>query len=103
VLEDMAAHARVQGRLQIQRYLGRALPLVPYGPGASVAHVVGSCQGGGYEWHAAQSAAPMRRGNTAIELDADGKVTRLTAVYDAGLLSYPTYQSLVLASAEAPL
>ena len=45
----------------------------------------------------------MRRGNAAIELDASGKVTRLTAVYDAGLLSYPTYQSLVLTSAEAPL
>jgi len=103
VLEDMAAHARVQGQLQIQRYLSRALPIVPYGVGASVAHVVGSRQGGGYEWHAAPSAAPMRRGNTAIELDASGQVTRLTAVYDAGLLSYPTYQSLVLTSAEAPL
>ena len=102
VLEDMAAHAPVQGQLQIQRYLSRALPLVPYGTGASVAHVVGSAQGGGYEWHAAASAAPMRRGNTAIELDATGKVTRLTAVYDSGLLAYPTYQSLVLASAKGP-
>lgn len=101
-LSDMAAHSRVQGQLQIQRYLTRALPLVPYGPGASVAHVVGGRQGGGYEWHAAASAAPMRRGNTAIELDGDGKVSRLTVVYDSGLLSYPAYQSLVMLAAEAP-
>ena len=52
---------------------------------------------------AAATALFMRRGNTAIELDPTGKITRLTAVYDAGLLTYPAYQSLVLASAEAPL
>jgi len=98
----MAAHSRVQGHLQIQRYLTRALPIVPYGPGASVAHVVGGRMGGGYEWHAAPSASPMRRGNTAIELDGDGKVSRLTVVYDSGLITYPAYQALVMAAAEAP-
>jgi hypothetical protein len=101
VLEDMAAHSRVQGQLQIGRYLTRALPTVPYGAGASIAHVVGSREGGGYEWHAAASATPMRRGNTAIELDNDGKVSRLTVVYDSGLLTYPAYQSLVMLAAEA--
>lgn len=101
VIEDMAAHTRVRGQLQIQRYLTRALSTLPYGAGATVAHVEGSDRGGGYEWHAAPSASPMRRGHTAVELDADGKVTRLTTVYDTALLPYATYQSLVLLGAES--
>lgn len=101
VYEDMAAHTRLVGQLQIQRYLTRALSSVPYGVGASVAHVVGGARGGGYEWHAAPSAAPMRRGNTALELDAAGKITRLTTVYDSGLFPYARYQQLVLLGAEA--
>ncbi|HEX5420835.1 MAG TPA: nuclear transport factor 2 family protein [Gammaproteobacteria bacterium] len=98
--EDMAAHTRLVGRLQIERYLSRALSQVPYGKGASVAHVVGSDQGGGYEWHASPSAAPLRRGNAALELDADGKITRFTTVYDSGLFSYEKYKQLVLLGAE---
>lgn len=101
VYEDMAAHTRVIGRLQIGRYLARALPKVPYGPGASVAHVVGGDLGGGYEWHAAPSSAPMRRGNTALELDADGKISRLTTIYDSGLFPYERYRELVLLGAES--
>jgi hypothetical protein len=103
VYEDMAAHTRIVGQLQIQRYLSRALGAVPYGTGASVAHVVGGDLGGGYEWHAAASAAPMRRGNTALELDAEGKITRLTTVYDAGLFPDDKYRALVLLGAEAPV
>jgi hypothetical protein len=98
--EDMAAHTRLVGRLQIERYLSRALSQVPYGEGASVAHVVGSDQGGGYEWKASPSAAPMRRGNTALELDGDGKITRFTTVYYSGLFSYDKYKQLVLLGAE---
>ncbi len=101
VYEDMAAHTRVLGQLQIGRYLARALPHVPYGPGASVAHVVGGDKGGGYEWHAAPAAAPMRRGNTELELDADGKITRFVTVYDSGLLSDEEYRGLVLLAGEA--
>ncbi len=100
VYEDMAAHTRLVGQLQIGRYLRRALAEVPYGRGASVAHVVGGKMGGGYEWHAAPSAAPMRRGNTALELDADGKITRFTTIYDSGLLPYDRYRALVLLAAE---
>jgi hypothetical protein len=102
VYEDMAAHTRVVGQLQIQRYLSRALGTIPYGAGASIAHVVGGDLGGGYEWNAAPSAAPMRRGNTALELDAEGKITRLTTVYDSGLFPYDKYRELVLLGAEAP-
>jgi hypothetical protein len=45
----------------------------------------------------------MRRGHTCIELDRSGKISRLTAIYDSSLLSYPAYQSLVGLAAEAPL
>jgi hypothetical protein len=103
VHEDMATHARVCGRLQAQRYYTRALGQLPYGPGAALVHAEGGRQGGGYEWSAAPHATPMRRGHTCIELDQDGKISRLTAVYDSSLLSYHAYQSLVGVAAEAPL
>lgn len=103
VHEDMAAHTRLRGQLQVQRYYTRALSQLPYGPGASLVHVDGSRQGGGYEWAAAPIASPMRRGHTALELDETGKISRLTAVYDSSLLSYQAYQNLVGLAAEAPL
>jgi hypothetical protein len=103
VHEDMAAHTRVRGQLQIQRYYTRALASLPYGPGAELAHVEGSALGGGYEWHASSVAAPMRRGHTALELGADGLISRVTVVYDSALLTYPTYQNLVMLAAEAPM
>jgi hypothetical protein len=101
--EDMATHTRVRGQLQAQRYYTRALGRLPYGPGAALVHAEGSRQGGGYEWSAAPDAAPMRRGHTCVELDEVGKISRLTAIYDSSLLSYPAYQSLVGLAAEAPL
>lgn len=101
--EDMAAHTRVRGQLQAQRYYTRALGQLPYGPGAALVHVDGSRQGGGYEWSAAPDAAPMRRGHTCVELDEAGKISRLTVIYDSSLLSYAAYQSLAERAAEAPL
>jgi hypothetical protein len=101
--EDMAAHTRVRGQFQAQRYYARALGRLPYGPGAALVHAEGSRQGGGYEWSAAPDAAPMRRGHTCVELDEAGKIGRLTAIYDSSLLSYAAYQSLAGLAAEAPL
>jgi hypothetical protein len=103
VHEDMAAHTRVRGQLQAQRYYTRALGQLPYGPGAALVHAEGGRQGGGYEWSAAPDAAPMRRGHTCVELDEAGKISRLTAIYDSSLLSYTAYQCLVGLAAEAPL
>jgi limonene-1,2-epoxide hydrolase len=100
VYEDMALHTRIEGQIQIQRYLVRGLAQLPFGVGASVAHVVGSDEGGGYEWLAAPSAAPLVRGNTALELNDDGKITRLTTIYDSYQFSDAKYQSLVLLGAE---
>jgi hypothetical protein len=99
--EDMALHARVEGQLQIQRYLTRALPSVPYGPGASVANVTGSAQGGGYEWHAAPAAAPLVRGHTALQLDASGAIARFTVIYDSYQFPDATYRALGALSLES--
>jgi hypothetical protein len=99
VYEDMALHSQVLGRLAIERYLARALPKVPYGGSASLAHVVGGDLGGGYEWRAARGF-PQRRGNTAIELDKQGKISRLTVVYDSGLFDDDAYRQRVLLAAE---
>jgi hypothetical protein len=98
--EDMALHTRVEGRVQIQRYLQRGLGLLPYGTGSSMAHVSGSDQGGGFEWHASASAAPLPRGISALELNGDGKITRFTTVYDSFQLSDAQYASLVALAAE---
>lgn len=103
VHEDLAAHTRVRGQIQAKRYYTRALGQLPYGAGASLLHVEGSRQGGGYEWSAAPGAAPMRRGQTGIELDETGKISRVSTIYDSSLLSYAAYQSLVGLAAEAPL
>jgi hypothetical protein len=102
VYEDMALHTRVEGQLQIGRYLTRGLGVLPYGTGATVAHVVGDYRGGGYEWHASPHAAPLLRGNTALELDETGKISRFTVIYDSFQFPYATYQALVLLAAEAP-
>ncbi len=99
VYEDMALHNQILGHLAIQRYLTRALAKAPYGPGASVAHVVGADKGGGYEWRAGP-AFPMRRGVTALALDAQGRITRLTTVYDSSLLSDADYRALSQLSIE---
>jgi hypothetical protein len=97
--EDMALHAQILGRLAIERYLSRALASVPYGKGASLAHVVGNDRGGGYEWRA-DASFPLKRGNTALELDRDGKIARLTVVYDSGLLPDAQYHALIALAAD---
>jgi hypothetical protein len=99
VYTDAALHAQILGRLAIERYLARALGSVPYGKGAMLAHVVGGDQGGGYEWRL-DASLPIKRGNTSLALDANGKITQLTVIYDSGLLSDAQYHMLVDLSAE---
>jgi hypothetical protein len=103
VHEDMAAHTRVRGQLQLGRYYTRALAALPYGKGSSLAHVEGGDLGGGFEWRASATASPMRRGHTCIELNESGQISRLTAIYDSSLVSYQAYQNLVALAAEAPM
>jgi SnoaL-like domain len=99
VYEDMALHAQILGRLAIARYFNRALGKVPYGKGSTMVHVVGSDQGGGYEWRP-DAAFPMRRGIIALALDEHGQIMHFTAAYDSSLIDDPAYQALVLLAAE---
>src|SRR5262249_35533466 len=83
VFEDMALRAQLRGQAAIVRYLWRALPGLPYAR-ASVRHVAGAGQGGGYEWRA--DGQPIAPGAAALELSPDGKTTKFTAVWDGSLL-----------------
>lgn len=84
VFEDLTSRTTVRGRAALARYFRRAGRALPYGPGAEVRHVVGGQRGGGYEW---QSPGPVPRGVIAVELDEQGSIDRLTAVWDGSLLS----------------
>ena len=76
--EDMTMRTRLLGRIETSAYLARVLAKVPYGRGSALRHVVGGRRGGGFEWTAVDGLV----GATAIELDADGLITRVTSVYD---------------------
>ena len=55
--------------------------------------------GGGYEWQAAPAyRASVRRGITAITLDQDSKITRLTTVWDGAMIPDADIKALVLLS-----
>ncbi len=82
VYEDAALRTQILGRAAIERYLKRILPAAPYGRGSRVRHVVGGASGGGFEWYASPESE-VRAGITALELDADGRIQRLTTVYDS--------------------
>jgi hypothetical protein len=98
VYTDRALRTRVLGRLAIAKYLGRLLAKVPYGSGAKLVHVVGSDQGGGYEWTNAEG--PVKRGIVSIDLNSAGQIERLDATWDNGMMSDADLQPLVLLSVE---
>jgi ketosteroid isomerase-like protein len=85
VYEDLALRTSVAGRAAIGRYLGRSLGQLPFGTGAALRHVVGSAQGGGFEWIGSAST-PLHAGVTALVLDGDGLITRASTTYDGTML-----------------
>jgi hypothetical protein len=99
VYEDRVLHCEVLGQAAIGRYLGRVLPRVPFGTGAMLRHVVGGDRGGGFEWIAA-AASKQLPGVMALELDGEGKITRLTVVYDGRQLSPELLDELTTLSIE---
>jgi hypothetical protein len=97
VFEDMALRAQVIGRIETVRYLDRVLGQVPYGRSSDLRHIVGGSSGGGFEWTAGPDA-DMLVGITALELDADGLITKITSVYDSRQLDPARKAALVGAS-----
>lgn len=100
VFDDMVTRAHLIGRIETAKYLGRILEGVPYGRSSTLRHVVGGCHGGGWEWTAGPSHAALP-GITALELDTDGLVTRVTSVYDGRQLR-PDRKAELVAAAIAP-
>lgn len=104
----MTTRTVITGRAAIGRYLQRALAKLPYGPGSEVLHVLGSEQGGGYEWVTNSDAVPS--GVTALQLDRVGdyahptarsyKITRLTTIWDGSLVDDAALRSLTALSLE---
>ena len=74
------------------------LATVPYGKGSKLVHVVGSDQGGGFEWTNEGSA--VKRGIVAIDLNSAGQIERLDTTWDNGVMSAADLQALVLQSIE---
>jgi len=98
IFEDFTLRTREEGQLAIGRYLQRALPNLPYGPGTTLRHVLGSVQGGGYEWQA--DGQPTINGITALELDNNGFITQLSAVWDGSRINDSAVQALAMLSIE---
>jgi len=98
VFEDLTLHTQLIGHKAIAAHLRRALPILPYGQSTTVRHVVGSAQGGGYEWISGNS--PVARGVIALELDQQARISRLTATWDGTLLDSAALNSLLATTIE---
>lgn len=83
-LEDLTLHTQIVGRQAITVFLESALPILPWGAGTRLRHILGSGRGGGYEWIADGATVP--NGIVALELGEDGLITRFTTVWDGSLL-----------------
>jgi len=95
---DLTLRTRQEGQPAISRYLQRALVNLPFGPGTNLRHVLGTAQGGGYEWQAAGNGT--LNGITALELDK-GSFTQLITSWDGSRVSDTALQALVALSFEA--
>jgi hypothetical protein len=98
IFADRALRAVVLGKQAIGQYLARVLPTVPYGKGSKLMHVVGSDQGGGFEW--TNDSSSVKRGIVAIDLNSAGQIERLSTTWDNGVMSDADLQALVLLSIE---
>lgn len=98
IYTDRALRTVILGKLAIGKYLARVLATAPYGKGAKLRHVVGSDQGGGYEW--TNDASSVKRGIISIDLNKARQIERLDMTWDNGVMSDADLQSLVLLSIE---
>ena len=85
VFEDRSLNTSIVGFPAITRYLARVNHTSPVGRGVQLGHVVGGEAGGGFEW--ASSSSPVRTGAAALSINAEGKITRVSIVYDSRNLS----------------
>lgn len=100
VWEDRTARTLIDGGLAIERYVARAWDILPYGDGATIRHVVGSAQGGGYEW-IGRRVAVTDFGMTALKLNESRMITWISSVWDASHASYAAMATLTGLSLES--
>jgi len=95
---DRALRVRILGKQAIGKYLARVLATTPYGKGSKLMHVVGSDQGGGFEW--TNDGSSVKRGVVAIDLNSAGQIVRVDTTWDNGIMGDADLQALVLKSIE---
>lgn len=96
--EDLTFRTAIHGKAAVEQYLSRTIAELPYGRGSAVRHVVGSAAaggGGGYEW--TNTAHPVTRGITALEIDG-GLISRFTAVWDGTIFDDERLRATTLAA-----
>ncbi|GAA4538671.1 nuclear transport factor 2 family protein [Amycolatopsis samaneae] len=92
VYEDLPAHLQVIGQQSIGAFLTKAAKPLPYaGPDVEVRHVLS----GGYEW-----TGPDGFGITALELDDEARISRLTSTWNGALVTPDTLLELAAAAIE---
>ena len=95
VFEDDTLKTRQDGRENILAYLNRVVQLVPWGPGSSLQHVLGTCPGGGYQWSATPRVGfNVLNGITALELNEHNSITRLTTLWESSQVANATMAHL---------
>lgn len=84
VFEDMTLRLQLVGKHAAGAFFTRSTGQLPYAGGATVVHIAGGSKGGGFEWRAPNS--DVKFGVVGIELDESGLISRLTSVWDGGLV-----------------
>jgi len=75
VFEDRSLNVKIVEYPAINRYFVRVNQKSPFGRGVKLGHVVGGDAGGGFEW--ASSSSPVKTGEDALSINAEGKITRV--------------------------
>ena len=94
VFEDRSTRTQIEGQIDIQQYLGRVLHIAPYGVGSKLRHIVGSSQGGAYEW-IGNEVTGTPNGVTGLELNSAAEITSLSIIWDASRTRNATLETLV--------
>lgn len=98
VFEDRSLNTKIVGRPALNRYLARVNHKSPFGRGVQLGHVVGGDAGGGFEW--ASPSSPVKTGAAALSINADGKITRVSIVYDSRNFSATSRNELAALTVE---
>ncbi|MER5452725.1 hypothetical protein ABT052_44115 [Streptomyces sp. NPDC002766] len=98
VFEDNTLRLQISGKYATGSFLTRSNGQLPYAQNVTPVHIVGGAQGGGFEWRA--PAADVKFGVVCVELDDNAKISRLTTVWDGGLVDDQQFTKMMLWSTD---